>query len=80
MNLDFVENEHEMRAFGFAIGVIVLGGLAVTVFVILGSGIVFYVIALLALILGFYMAYHISRGPVRKTTVAKTRRSRARKQ
>lgn len=67
-----------MRAFTFSIGVIVLSGVAVILFVLTGGSWIFYVFALLAIALGFYMAWHISQAPAQ--TPAKSTRKKSRKQ
>ncbi len=64
MQIDFLENDHEKRAFIFSLGVIVLTILAVAAFVLTGGSIIFYFFMVLELILGFYMVYHISNAPV----------------
>jgi uncharacterized membrane protein YfcA len=63
MRFDFIENEHEMRAFTFSVGVVVLSALAVIAFIFSGGSILFYIFAVLAILLGFYMAWHISNTP-----------------
>ncbi len=60
MQFDFLQNEHEMRAFAFAVGVLALSILAIVAFAVSGSSWVFYVFAVLAIALGLYMAYHVS--------------------
>jgi uncharacterized membrane protein YfcA len=57
------ENQHEARAFALALGVILLGFLAVAVFILSGGGIPFYIFAVLAIAVGFYMAFHMSKAP-----------------
>lgn len=63
IDLSFLENEHESRAFMFSTGVIVLTIIAIIAFAVSGGSIIFYVFAVLAVALGLYMAYHISRSP-----------------
>lgn len=85
MHFAFIENQHEARAFAFSIGVILLSVLAVAFF-ILGSVILFYVFAVLAIAVGFYMAYHLSNPPAAREepraaprSAPKPARKRARK-
>ncbi len=63
MQFDFLENEHEKRAFAFALGVLVLSVIAIVVFAVTGNSIIFYLFAVLAVALGLYMAYHVSNPP-----------------
>lgn len=74
MQLDFLENEHERRAFAFAVGVLALSIIAIIVFAVTGNSIIFYLFAVLAVVLGLYMAYHVSNPP--KQQVAKQPRRR----
>lgn len=62
MQLNF-ENQHEARAFALASGVILLGFLAVAAFILFGGGVLFYVFAVFAIAVGFYMAFHLSKAP-----------------
>jgi uncharacterized membrane protein YfcA len=62
MEFAFIENQHEARAFAFSLGVIILSALAVAFFVY-GNLVLFYLFAILAIGLGFYMAYHLSNPP-----------------
>lgn len=79
MQFDFIENQHEMRAFTFSLGVVVLSVLAVIAFVFFGgSTLLFYLFAVLAIALGFYMAWHISKTPTQAET--KSTKKRYRKQ
>ncbi len=63
LNLDFIENEHEKQAFMFSVGVIGLSVIAVLAFVFSGGSIFFYIFAILAVALGLYMSYHLSKTP-----------------
>lgn len=80
MQLDFIQNEHEMRAFTFSVGVVVLSVIAVILFALTGGSVFFYVFALLAIVLGFYMAWHISKPPSQTQAKAGSARKRYRKQ
>ena len=46
-----------MRPIMIALGVIILSILAIIAFVLSGAGIAFYVLAVIAICLGFYMSY-----------------------
>jgi len=59
----FLENRHEARAFAFSLGILLFSVLAIASFAIFGGGILFYLFALLAIAVGFYMAYHLSKAP-----------------
>jgi len=61
MELAFIENQHEMRAFAFSICVVLFSVFAVIAFVF--GNMLFYVFAVLAIATGFYMAYHLSKTP-----------------
>jgi positive regulator of sigma E activity len=80
MDLDFsfLENKHEAQAFMYSAGVIVLSVIAVVAFIVSGGGILFYVFAVLAVALGFYMAYHISKTPA-QAAAAPARRKQAKR-
>jgi flagellar basal body-associated protein FliL len=80
MDLDFsfLENKHEAQAFMYSAGVIVLSVIAVVAFIVSGGGILFYVFAVLAVALGLYMAYHISKTPV-QAAAAPARRKQAKR-
>ena len=75
MEFDFLENEHEKRAFIFCLAVIVLTILAVSAFVLTGGSLIFYFFIVLELVIGFYMVYHLSQSP----TAAKPSKARTRK-
>ena len=55
-------SEEERRLFTLAVGVVALSVISVIAFALTRGGVVFYVIALIALGLGLYMAYLLSRG------------------
>ncbi len=78
MQFDFIENQHEAQAFLYSIGIIVLSLLSVVSFVIAGGGIVFYFFAVLAIGLGFYMAYHLSRAPSQTQAAYRSSKKRSR--
>jgi uncharacterized membrane protein YfcA len=80
MQLDFIENEHEKRAFMFSVGVVVLSVIAVITFAFTGGSIFFYIFAAIAIIFGFYMAWHISRPYSQPQARARTARKRSVKQ
>ncbi|VVB77076.1 Uncharacterised protein [uncultured archaeon] len=63
MKFAFLENRYEGHAFVFSLGVLALSVLAIVSFVLTGGSILFYAFALLAIALGFYMAYHLSKSP-----------------
>lgn len=65
LDFSFLENQHEMQAFAFSLGVIVLSIIAIAAFVFSGGSAFFYLFAVLAVALGLYMAYHISKTPAR---------------
>ncbi len=62
MQFAFIDNKHEMQAFTFSIGVVVLSIIAVVSFALQVMAL-FYAFAVLAIALGFYMAYHLSKAP-----------------
>ncbi len=78
MQFAFLENRHEARAFAYSLGVILLSVLAVAAFILFGGGTVFYALAALAIAVGFYMAYHLSRTPAAGAEQARAPRARAR--
>ena len=80
MQFDFMDNEHERRAFMFSIGVIALGVVSIIAYAISGSSIVFYVLAILAIVLGFYMTRHISKTPRAEEATQRPQKKRPRKQ
>lgn len=53
--------EHERISLMAAVGVVVLAIAAFVSFVLTGGSAIFYVFAVLALVVGFYMSYRISR-------------------
>lgn len=63
MQMAFLENRHEARAFAFSLGVLVFSVLAIASFALFGGGVLFYVFAVLAIAVGFYMAWHLSNAP-----------------
>lgn len=78
MQFDFLQNEHETRAFTFSVGVVALSIIAIAAFALSGSGVVFYVFAILAILLGLYMAYHVSNPPkAQQSAGRRTRRKRS---
>ena len=79
MKFDFMEDEHEMRAFIFSVGVVVFSVLAI-IALVLSATELFYLLAVLAIALGIYMAYHVSKAPARTQQETKGQRKRARKQ
>lgn len=80
MQLDFIQNQHEMRAFSFAVGVVVLTVLALLALILNGGGILFYIIAAITIILGFYMAWHIANAPEQPGKQTSVSRKRPRRQ
>ncbi len=74
LNFDFIENQHEMQAFAYSIGVIVLSIFAVAAFILSGSSIIFYAFAVLAVALGLYMAYHMSKTPASHASPSSVKR------
>ena len=76
MQMAFIGNRHEARALAFSLGILIFSVLAIVSFILSGAGIVFYLFALLAIAVGFYMAYHLSKAPAE---AAKAKRKRARK-
>jgi hypothetical protein len=82
MDLDFsfLENEHEAQAFMYSAGVIVLSAMAVVAFIVSGGGggALFYTFAVLAVALGLYMAYHLSKTPV-QSPAGPARRKKAKR-
>lgn len=80
LDFDFLENKHEMQAFMFSIGVIVLSVVAVIAFILSGGSVFFYIFAVLAVALGLYMAYHISKTPTQaRATPSPSRRRQGRR-
>ncbi len=52
--------EHEKKPFMLSGAVVILSLIAIIVFFVIGAGVLFYLIALVAIVLGIYLAYHIS--------------------
>lgn len=52
--------EHEKKPFYLSGAVVIMSLIAIIVFFVLGAGLLFYLIALVAIVLGIYLAYHIS--------------------
>lgn len=61
-----------------AFGMIVLSVAAVVAFVYGGGGAVFYLVTAVAMALGFYMAYRISREPAREKPAPEAPKGRRR--
>ncbi|MGA3021121.1 MAG: hypothetical protein ABSD68_04200 [Candidatus Micrarchaeales archaeon] len=78
MQFDFLEDKDEMRAFALSVVVIVLTVLAVLALVISGSSIIFYLLVIVAILLGFYMAYLLSKMPAHSQNVSRQARKRTR--
>ncbi len=61
--------EHEKRPFMLSGLVVLLSLIAIVLFFVTNAGILFYIVALVAIILGIYLAYHIAQeAKMRKTT------------
>ncbi len=67
----------EKKSLVIAIGIVVLTIVAFLAFVY-GGGVLFYIIALIAIILGFYMAYRVSKEGKQKGQKAQWRARKAR--
>ncbi len=52
-----INANEDMRPVLVALGVVILSILAIVAFAIAGAGIAFYVLAIIAICLGFYMSY-----------------------
>ncbi|MDE1874380.1 MAG: hypothetical protein KGI04_04690 [Candidatus Micrarchaeota archaeon] len=80
IDLSFLENEHESRAFMLAVSGIALTIIALVAFALTGGSIIFYIVAVLAAAVELYMAYHISRPAMQQSIVpARPVRKRTRK-
>jgi disulfide bond formation protein DsbB len=78
MQLAFIESQHERQAFMFAVGIVALSVLAIGSF-LAAVMVLFYVFAALAIALGFYMSYHLSRTPAAPAAAPTVRRARKRR-
>jgi 4-hydroxybenzoate polyprenyltransferase len=79
MQFDFLEDKEEMRAFSLSVAVIVLTILAVFALVVSGgSNWIFYVIVIIAILLGFYLAYILSKTPIHSKSASRQTKRRKR--
>lgn len=53
--------EHEKRPFMLSGLVVLLSVIAIVLFFVTSAGILFYIVALVAIVLGLYLAYHIAQ-------------------
>ncbi len=66
-------SSRERNSFYLSIGVIVLVIIAIAAFIFAGGGYIFYTIAIIAIIAGFYMSYYVSK-PERQAKRAKIKK------
>lgn len=69
-------SKHEAQALSYSISMLVLGAAAIVAFALRGAGTLFYALAAVALAVGFYMAYHLSKTPTEAQTTTQRRSSK----
>jgi 4-hydroxybenzoate polyprenyltransferase len=69
-------SEKERKSLYLSISVIALTIIAIAAFIMYGSGYIFYIIAVITIILGFYMSRYISKEEVYKPNKAKSKKSK----
>lgn len=51
----------EKLAIGLAVGIVALSAISIGTFVLTGGSTIFYIVAVIAVVLGFYINYHLSK-------------------
>ncbi|MDE1828083.1 MAG: hypothetical protein KGH65_02915 [Candidatus Micrarchaeota archaeon] len=54
-------SDKEKLAIGLAVGMVALSAISIGTFIVTGGSTIFYIVAIVAVVLGFYINYHLSK-------------------